>query len=239
MHASTEDLLSVRDGEPVDAAVVAAVAGDAAHARELERLRQLQDALRQLPELVPPADAWERIAVAERETRYRSTAWLRRAAGIGIAAAVAATAILLVGLPTGSPRTGAAITAPPDGSDAITDATAARTTPLPTGAPTSLDAVPVLGGRVVPASYPALVRESARLERVLHQLPYQRPLMSGATASTIAGLEDRIALIDEQLTYSNARGVPQPQRAALWGERVELMNALVHVRYAQAQPAGF
>ena len=61
---------------------------------------------------------------------------------------------------------------------------------------------------------------------MLGQLSYQRPLMSGATASTIVGLEDRIAFIDEQLTYSAARGLPQPERAALWGERVDLMNAL-------------
>jgi hypothetical protein len=96
-----------------------------------------------------------------------------------------------------------------------------------------------IGARVVPTSYPALVQESERLDRALRRLPHQRSMMSGGTATTIAGLEDRIALIDEQLTYSNARGVPQPERTALWGERVELMNALVHVRYAQAQPTGF
>jgi hypothetical protein len=63
--------------------------------------------------------------------------------------------------------------------------------------------------------------------------------MSGSTAMTIAGLEDRIGMIDAQLTYSTARGVAQPEREALWGERVELMNALVHVRFAQAEPTGF
>ena len=91
----------------------------------------------------------------------------------------------------------------------------------------------------MPASYTALVAESARLERLLGQISYQRPLMSGATASTIVGLEDRIGVIDEQLTYSTARGCRSRERDALWGERVELMNALVQVRYAQAQPAGF
>jgi hypothetical protein len=106
-----------------------------------------------------------------------------------------------------------------------------------TGSPTLFD--PLVSGQVTAASYPALVQESARLDRMLRRLSYQRPMMSGETATTIAGLEDRIALVDEQLTYSNAHGVPQPERTALWGERVELMNALVHVRYAQAQPTGF
>jgi hypothetical protein len=85
------------------------------------------------------------------------------------------------------------------------------------------------------ASYAALVAESARLERVLAELPAARPLMVGSTAGTIAGLEDRIAFVDAQLSYAAARDVAPLDRRALWGERIELMNALVFVRYAQAQ----
>jgi hypothetical protein len=84
------------------------------------------------------------------------------------------------------------------------------------------------------ASYAALVAESARLERVLAEMPAPRPLMAGSTASTIVGLEDRIAFVDSQLSYAAAEDVAGPYRQALWGERVELMNALVYVRYAQA-----
>jgi hypothetical protein len=84
-------------------------------------------------------------------------------------------------------------------------------------------------------SYSALVAESARLEQLLAELPAPRPLMAGSTASTIVGLEDRIALVDEQLSYAAAERVASPYRQALWGERVELMNALVYVRFAQAQ----
>lgn len=84
------------------------------------------------------------------------------------------------------------------------------------------------------AQYQALVAESARLERVLAELP-ARPLMVGSTASAIAGLEDRIAIVDAQLSYAAAQKVETPYRQALWGERVELMNALVYVRFAEAQ----
>jgi hypothetical protein len=87
----------------------------------------------------------------------------------------------------------------------------------------------------VAADYTALVAESARLERVLAELPAPRPLMAGSTASAIAGLEDRIAVVDAQLSYAAAQDVAPPYRQALWGERVELMNALVYVRFAQAQ----
>ena len=235
MHPSTEDLLSVRDGEPVDAAVQTAIAGDAGHARDVERLREVRHALSGLPELAPPDDAWARIVAVERATRPNGNAWRRRAAGLGVAAAVAALAIFVIGTPS-RPHRGVE---PPQslqgGGGLTTSTTDAPFSIIGTSTPPDPDR-PLVGARVVPASYSALVQESARLDGELRQLSYQRPLMRGSTATTIAGLEDRIALIDEQLTYSNARGVPQPQRAALWGERVELMNALVHVRYAQAQP---
>ena len=94
-------------------------------------------------------------------------------------------------------------------------------------------------GAVVSTSLVSLVQQSERLERTLAEIPYQRPLMSGRTASTIVGLEDRIAFIDQQLMYGTVDGLKAPQRQALWSERVELMNALVHVRLAQAEPAGF
>jgi hypothetical protein len=177
---------------------------------------------------------WQRIVAVERETRPRSS-YRRLAAGAGIAAAVAALAIFVMSSPS-RPTGGILRPAIPPG-DRITTTTPADSPSNVVGGETPFDPDrPLFYGQVVPVSYPELVQESARLDRALRRLPYQRPMMSAETATTIAGLEDRIALIDEQITYSNARGVPQPQRVALWGERVDLMNALVHVRYAQAQP---
>ena len=234
MHPSTEDLLSVRDGEPLDAVTSNVIAEDATLEREIERMRQVRHALGQLPELSPEDDMWQRIEAVEHETRPRSN-YRRLAAGAGIAAAVAALAIFVISSPSSRPTV---IVAPPSmpADDGFTTSTVADPSTV-VGAETPFDpGRPLFYGRVVPASYPELVQESARLDRALRRVPYQRPMMSAETATTIAGLEDRIALIDEQITYSNARGVPQPQRVALWGERVDLMNALVHVRYAQAQP---
>jgi hypothetical protein len=232
MHPSTENLLSVRDGEPLDAVTSNVIAEDATLEREIERMRQVRQALRQLPELAPADDMWQRIVAMEHETRPRSNAW-RFAAGAGIAAAVAALAIFIISSPSRPPG-GIAPAAIP--ADERTTSTVPNPSSTVVGADTPFDPDRPFVGRVVPASYSELLQESARLDRALRRVPYQRPMMSGETATTIAGLEDRIALIDEQITYSNVRGVPQPQRVALWGERVDLMNALVHVRYAQAQP---
>jgi hypothetical protein len=233
MHPRTEDLLSVRDGEPLDAVTSNVIAEDATLEREIDRMRQVRHALRELRELSPADDMWQRIVAVEHETRPRSN-YRRLAAGAGIAAAVAALAIFVISSPS-RPTGGIA---PPEIAprDDLTTSTAAdRSTVVGADSPFDADRL-LFGGHVVPASYPELVQESARLDRALRRLPYQRPMMSAETATTIAGLEDRIALIDEQITYSNARGVPQPQRVALWGQRVDLMNALVHVRYAEAQP---
>jgi len=98
MHPSTEDLLSVRDGEPLDAVTSNVIAEDATLEREIDGMRQVRDALRELPELSPADDMWQRIVAVERETRPRSS-YRRLAAGAGIAAAVAALAIFVMSSP--------------------------------------------------------------------------------------------------------------------------------------------
>ena len=58
-------------------------------------------------------------------------------------------------------------------------------------------------------------------------------------AATIDGLEDRIALIDEQLMFARALGLSTADRRVLYRQRVELMNALVQIRYAEARRFAF
>ena len=217
MHPRTEALLTLRDGEPIDAHVQAQLLAEPGSAAELARLRRMKEALGALPELAPPEEGWERIQTElDRHGAGRFGAPLRWAASAVIAATVAAAAMLYLARSPEAPQV-----APP----ATTVAEGVRPRAFP--------------GRIMPASYVALVEESARLERMLARIPYQRPMMTAGTASTIVGLEDRIALIDEQLTFATANDMEVPQRQVLWGERVELMNALVYVRFAQAQPTGF
>src|SRR5690606_8082266 len=83
--------------------------------------------------------------------------------------------------------------------------------------------------------YDGLVAESLRLEMLLAELAPSPRLMNAGTARTIADLEDHIVLVDEQLMYAEARDADPRYRQALWSERVDVMNALLHVRYAQAQ----
>ena len=87
--------------------------------------------------------------------------------------------------------------------------------------------------------YLVLVEQSARLERALFTLPAQRPVMSASTAGTIASLEDRITLIDAGLTQATIVGAEFGEREELWRQRVDVMNALFQVRYAQSQVFDF
>jgi hypothetical protein len=81
-------------------------------------------------------------------------------------------------------------------------------------------------------------QESQRLEQILAELP-QRRVMRVSTAGTIAGLEDQIALIDAQLTRADGGTIAPAYRAALMRNRVDVMSALVNVRYAQSRAFNF
>lgn len=84
-------------------------------------------------------------------------------------------------------------------------------------------------------AYFELVETSAQLDALLAVLPPPRRVMRADTASTIVGLEDRIALIDAELYRSQDESAPPEYRVALMRDRVEVMNALVNVRYAQSR----
>src|SRR5580765_2556597 len=96
MRPSTEDLLAVRDGGPLDASAKALIESSPAHVREIERLRRVQNALRALPAIEPPADVLARVLEAREAREGGRTRWLRFAAGAGVAAAVATAAIVYV-----------------------------------------------------------------------------------------------------------------------------------------------
>lgn len=75
--------------------------------------------------------------------------------------------------------------------------------------------------------------ENARLEWVLATLP-ERNAMRGSTAFTVAEIEDRLALLDDRLSRVTLEPNAPERAERLWRERVDLMNSLVQVRYADA-----
>ena len=68
MRPRTEDLLAVRDGEPLDALARAAVESSPFHEHEVERLRRMRNALRALPAIEPPPHVLTRV-LEEKEVK--------------------------------------------------------------------------------------------------------------------------------------------------------------------------
>ena len=220
MRPSTVDLLRIRDGEPVDAEIRAAVDADPELREELAALATAQRALQALPELEPPPGVFERIGKqvgVQRSSPPVRNAWHWPLGG-AIAASVAVAAVWLAGrLP-----------------EAAIEDVAAPATIVADEAP-EIQVRPLLG---TPA-YASLVEESARLERALDGIQYRPRVVRASTAATIDGLEDRIGWIDEQLMFARALGLSTADRQALYRQRVDLMNALVQIRYAEAQRFAF
>lgn len=225
MRARTEDLLTLRDGEPIDAALRDRLLADPDNRREIERLARVAEDLRRLPTIEPPPDLWKQIAA---EAASRPGQPVRRHVA-GIAAAVIAAATLLAAVVIGPWQR-------PLG-DAVANLPAPRAAASPgRGAATGNEAdspAPTVVAEPRASDYAPLVAESLRLERLLAELDRPPRKVNAGTAFTIANLEDHLVLLDEQLTYAEARDLDARYRRALWRERVDVMNALVHVRYAQ------
>lgn len=204
MHASLEQLIGLRDEEPVAAQVQQHVRTCTRCARILNDLAALREGVAALPDPLPPPGAWDRVtAAAEARGRRRRYRWLP-AAGLSLAASVAA-AVLLVNLRGSAPATAPAT---------------------------------VVGGGPV-ADVSQLMAQSRYLERAVLGMDDSADKMavSAGAASTIAALEDRIALVDYEINSTPAEG-GDAKLAGLWKQRVELLQSLAAVRYAQVADSG-
>jgi hypothetical protein len=85
----------------------------------------------------------------------------------------------------------------------------------------------------------ALIQRSHRLEAVLAAVRDEPEVMNVRTATTIATLEDHIAFVDYRLSMDAENPLPPEQSRRLWQQRVDLMDSLVNVRYAQLQRVAY
>ena len=92
---------------------------------------------------------------------------------------------------------------------------------------------PRLPEQPVPLAEPidGLLAENTRLEAMLAGMPQSRTARVG-TAYTVAAIEDRLALLDDRITVVSLEPHAPEAEEALWRERVNLMNSLVQVQYA-------
>jgi len=201
MHARIDQLLSQRDGEPVDVNTVRHIDSCAQCSSALARLKTMQQRLQALPSFDPPALSSMRPA---------------RARGrLAVPAAIAAACVLavLIGI-------------------AQRDRVAEEQTPAPVAAtqnPSANQSEPL----------ETLVAQSRQLDELLRHLPERPSVERVALAATIDTIEQRIQWLDVQLSYAPETGLNDEQARRLWRERVDLMDSLVKVRYAEGQPLSF
>ncbi len=101
--------------------------------------------------------------------------------------------------------------------------------------------MPTVAGTASPApDLGQLQAESRYLERAVLDLDgnTEGMAMSADTASTVAALEDRIALVDYQINSAPTQQAGNLDLALLWKQRVDLLQSLAAVRYAQAADRG-
>jgi hypothetical protein len=206
MHARVEHLLSLRDGEPVDAAVRTHVAGCARCAAALAALAQRRARLQALPPVEPAgANGWR--AVLGRRAEREAVDRLR----VGLTRVAVAASIAVIGVAVAWRMNGTANLFSSEVRPAVSALTAEQA---------------LAHDRVV-----QLQSQSAALEEILTVLG-ERPVVERAgTALPIDTLEAQVQWIDHQLLDSaDARDAE-----LLWRDRVQAMDSLVRLRVVEAQ----
>jgi hypothetical protein len=198
MHARLEQLLSLRDGEPVDAVIRNHVAACDSCAADLARLSTTREHLCSLPMLDPPDGLWSQISERIRQNDLSQS----RARPVWISVAAAAAVVL------------------------VTLLTLSRVQHVPE----------VRLEKPAQPELSALVQRSQQLEAALQALPQRPSVERVATAVNIDGIEQRIQWLDFHLSAANDV-LDQMQTQQLWQERVNLMDSLVKLRYAEARTA--
>ena len=202
MHASIDNLLSLRDGQPVNAAIAAHLEQCQRCAADLHKLRDMQSKLQSLPQLEAPSSFSEiQRAMARPVVAPRRVLSARLVAAVAF---VTLTGIFFV---------------------ALRDETApAVVKQVPQSPP------PAVQSQQQPED---LVAQSRHLEDLLQRLPERPRIERVSTAATIDTIEQRIQWLDFQLSDARDSGLNEEQTRRLWRERVELMDSLVKVRYAE------
>jgi hypothetical protein len=207
MHASIDHLLSLRDGQPLDAATAAHVEHCQRCSAELRKLREMQLELQSLPPLDAPSSFSEiQRAMARPAAPPRRFVSPRLVAALAF---VSLTAIFFVALRDEStPKMALRAVQPAEPQKQPADA-------------------------IEHARVPELVAQSQHLEDLLQRLPERPRIERVSTAAMIDTIEDRIQWLDFQLSDTRDSGLNEAQTQRLWRERVELMDSLVKVRYAE------
>lgn len=100
------------------------------------------------------------------------------------------------------------------------------------GGSTPVASAPATATTTSDAGWELVQAENARLEALLAALPEDQHVRA-STGTTVSALEDRLALVDDQLSAAAFEPLAPGEAESLWRMRLYLMNSLVQVRYGQ------
>ena len=84
-----------------------------------------------------------------------------------------------------------------------------------------------------PGEFLTAAKRSRAIESWLATLPQEPTVVRVGTRASVAGLEDRIAQVDDLMTSMRIDGTRSDRVAALQQERLRLVGSLAQVRYAE------
>ncbi len=177
--------------------------------RRMEQQHNIARHLRSLPQETRQPYDW--IEFRRRASRQRTNAYAREGANKRKYAAIAAALFLIVVGVAAWVR----VTRPVTPESIESDAISGRDEPVSARDAASVDA------RVDAA------------ERWLVSLPSEPIVVRVGTRAAVAGLEDRIAQLDDFLSAARAEGTQPAKLVAVEEQRARLVNSLVQVRYAE------
>lgn len=228
MHATTEQLLSYRDKQPLDAKCKLHVQSCDLCQIKVAEFESLTQNLKELPmaKLDPSelkaswANVSSTLSTNNASVSFRNYYWPS-----------AVAAILVVAL---------FINFNPPEKNGIQDQLIDASIPTQTSIPLVDGKDPVAVSNVNQGSnqLAQLVAYSRALEDRLQSMPAPR-VVRADTAGTISQLQDQISMVDNRLNLDAQTPLTEQQRNALWQQRVSSMNNLYRVRTAQLQRVAY
>ena len=174
--------------------------------RRMDQQHNIGRHLRTLPQEIPEPYDWAEFR--RRASRQRTNAYAREGANWKKYAAIAAALFLVV----------------------VGVAAWIRVTR--SGTPESIQS-DAMSGRDWPESADNVDSRVDAAERWLVSLPSEPIVVRVGTRAAVAGLEDRIAQLDDFLSAARVEGTQPAKLVAVEEQRARLVNSLVQVRYAE------
>ena len=174
--------------------------------RRMHQQHNIGRHLRTLPQEIPEPYDWAEFH--RRASRQRTNAYAREGANRNKYAAIAAALFLVV----------------------VGVAAWIRVTR--SGTPESIQS-DAMSGRDWPESADNVDSRADAAERWLVSLPSEPIVVRVGTRAAVAGLEDRIAQLDDFLSAARVEGAQPAKLVAVEEQRARLVNSLVQVRYAE------